>query len=154
MYLSPIALKEERKKHKNMLEDPNTTILCLNGNVVDYFGENRVVNGIFMLEKWLDEVYRCIPVEAPTENGYDCIFSLKRREILKILKSVVKTKDPSRWSTKKQFLYWDSKQDPIEFDITLLYIVVMLVLTIFKIRFFGWILSTVLYFGYKSSKFN
>lgn len=79
-----------------------------------------------------------------------------RRDILNILQEVYYASEPEKWQ-KSGPLYLDGKnkkQSVDTFNGTLLYVVVMLLLTIFNNRIIGWIGATVIYFIWKTSKYN
>lgn len=119
-------------------------IKCMVDNQTHY------VNGDYYLYmEHGNEIYDCI------DENKDGIVAA-RRDILKVLKEVYYTDHPEKWQ-KQGLIYLDGKnenQSADTFNGTLLYVVSMLVLTIFNDRIIGWIGATVIYLIWKSSKYN
>ena len=96
-----------------------------------------------------NEIYNCID---ENETG---VYAA-RRDILKILQEVYYAKEPDKWQ-KKNGLYLDGNnenQSADTFDGTVIYVFSMFLLTIFNERIIGWIVATIAYFIWKSSKYN
>ena len=112
--------------------------------------QTHYVNGDYYLYmEYGNEIYNCI------DENEDGVIAA-RRDILKVLKEVYYTDHPEKWQ-KQGLIYLDGKnenQSADTFNGTLLYIVAMLVLTIFNDRIIGWIGATVIYLIWKSSKYN
>lgn len=112
--------------------------------------EMRYLNGdYYVYMEHGNEIYNCI-------NENDIGATARRRDILKILQEVYYTEEPEKW-IKKSSLYLDGKnenQSADTFNGTLIYVVVMLLLTVFNQRIIGWIGATIVYFIWKSSKYN
>ena len=128
-----------------------TTKVRLEGYVKSQtFGDMKYVNGDYHLNmEHGNEIYTCID---ENKTGVDAT----RRDILKVLKEVYYTDHPEKWQ-KQGLVYLDGKnenQSADTFNGTLLYIVIMLLLTIFNDRIIGWIGATVIYLIWKSSKYN
>lgn len=113
-------------------------------------GEMKYVNGNYYLNMdYGNEIYNCID-----ENETGVVAA--RRDILKVLQEVYYTDHPEKWQ-QQGWIYLDGKnknQSADTFNGTLLYVVIMLVLTIFNDRIIGWIGATVIYLIWKSSKYN
>ena len=113
-------------------------------------GEMKYVSGDYYLN--MDEgneIYNCID---ENETG---VYAA-RRDILKVLQEVYYAKEPDKWQ-KKNGLYLDGNnenQSADTFDGTVIYVFSMLLLTIFNERIIGWIAATIVYFIWKSSKYN
>ena len=108
------------------------------------------INGDYYLEmEHGNEIYNCIDANFTGVTA-------KRRDILKVLQEVYYAKEPQKWQ-KSGAIYLDGKnekQSADTFNGTLLYVVIMLLLTIFNDRIIGWIGATVFYLIWKSSKYN
>lgn len=119
-------------------------IKCMVDNQTHY------VNGDYYLHmEYGNEIYNCI------DENKDGVVAA-RRDILKVLKKVYYADHPEKWQ-KQGWIYLDGKnenQSADTFNGTLLYVVAMLVLTIFNDRIIGWIGATVIYLTWKSSKYN
>lgn len=158
MYYEPYSLKILKNKHNKMLNDPHTTILYLKGSFkIERTGEIRYVDGEYMLKHEHSEIYMCYPTKEPNEYGYngDC-YCIKKRDIIGLCQNVIRASEPEKWQ-KQNFIYLDGKNEnqPVDtFNGTLLYVVVMLLLTIFNDRIIGWIGATVFYLIWKSSRYN
>lgn len=103
----------------------------------------------YLYDRYGNEIYNCID-----ENETGVVAS--RRDILNILQEVYYASEPEKWK-KNGIIYLDGKnekQSADTFNGTLLYVVVMLLLTIFNDRIIGWIGATVFYLIWKSSKYN
>ena len=113
-------------------------------------GEMKYVSGDYYLN--MDEgneIYNCID---ENEAG---VYAA-RRDILKVLQEVYYAKEPQKWQ-KNGIIYLDGKNEKQSVDTfngTLLYVVIMFLLTIFNDRVIGWIGATVFYLIWKSSKYN
>lgn len=157
MYYGPHALKILKEKHNKMLNDPNITILYLKGNFKsEHTNETHYIDGKYMLNPGYNEIYGCYPLEEPDEYGYNGkSFSLKKREIINLCQAVIRSKEPDKWRKKLIYLDCNNKNQSADtFNGTLIYIVVMLILTIFNQRIPCWILATIVYLLWKSSKYN
>lgn len=113
-------------------------------------GEMKYISGDYYLN--MDdgnEIYNCID---ENETG---VYAA-RRDILKVLQEVYYAKEPDKWQ-KKNGLYLDGNnenQSADTFDGTVIYVFSMFLLTIFNERIIGWIVATIAYFIWKSSKYN
>ena len=108
------------------------------------------INGDYYLEmEHGNEIYNCIDANFTGVTA-------KRRDILNILQEVYYAKEPDKWQ-KKNGLYLDGNnenQSADTFNGTVIYVFSMLLLTIFNERIIGWIVATIAYFIWKSSKYN
>ena len=127
------------------------TKLRLEGYVMSQMsGEMKYVSGDYYLN--MDEgneIYNCID---ENETG---VYAA-RRDILKVLQEVYYAKEPQKWQ-KSGAIYLDGKNEKQSVDTfngTLLYVVIMFLLTIFNDRIIGWIGATVIYLIWKTSKYN
>ena len=113
-------------------------------------GEMKYVSGDYYLN--MDEgneIYNCID---ENETG---VYAA-RRDVLKVLQEVYYASEPEKWQ-KSGVIYLDGKNEKQSVDTfngTLLYVVIMFLLTIFNDRIIGWIGATVFYLIWKSSKYN
>lgn len=157
MYYCPYALKILKEKHNKILNDPNITILYLKGSFKsENTNEIHYIDGMYMLNPGYSELYKCFPLEEPDEYGYHGkSFVLKKREIIKLCQAVIRSKEPDKWRKRLIYLDGKNKNQPADtFNGTLLYVVIMLLLTVFNDRIIGWIGATVFYLIWKSSKYN
>ena len=102
-----------------------------------------------MYDRYGNEIYDCID-----KNKTEVVAS--RRDILNILQEVYYASEPEKWK-KNGIIYLDGKNEKQSVDTfngTLLYVVIMFLLTIFNDRVIGWIGATVFYLIWKSSKYN
>ena len=158
MYYEPYALKILKDKHNKLMNDPNTTILHLKGTYKGvYSGEIYNIDGVYMLKHEHSEIYTCYPMTEPNEYGYngDC-HCIKKRDIIGLCQEIIRAKEPEK-RQKHGLIYLDGKNEnqPADtFNGTLLYVVIMLLLTVFNDRIIGWIGATVFYLIWKSSKYN
>lgn len=158
MYYEPYALKVLKDKHNKMLNDPNISILYLKGDYKEiHSGNIRHIDGVYMVKSEYSEIYNCYPTKEPNEYGYGADqHAIRKRDIIKLCQSVVRSSKPEKWQ-RNGLIYLDDKNEnqPVDtFNGTLLYVVAMLVLTIFNDRIIGWIGATVIYLIWKSSKYN
>lgn len=119
-------------------------IKCMVDNQMHY-----IKGDYYLYDSHGNEIYNCID-----ENEMGVVAA--RRDILNILQEVYYASEPEKWQ-KSGPLYLDGKnkkQSVDTFNGTLLYVVVMLLLTIFNDRIIGWIGATVFYLMWKSSKYN
>lgn len=128
------------------------TKLRLEGNIKSCVTKDvRYINGDYYVNMDIhgNEIYDCID-----ENKTGVL--ARRRDILNILQFVYYTNEPEKW-VKKPGLYMDGKnenQSADTFDGTLIYLIVMFLLTFFNYRIVGWIAATIFYLTWKSSKYN
>lgn len=108
------------------------------------------INGDYYLEmEHGNEIYNCIDANFTGVTA-------KRRDILNTLQEVYYAKEPEKWQ-KKNGLYLDGNnenQSVDTFNGTVIYVFSMFLLTIFNERIIGWIVATIAYFIWKSSKYN
>lgn len=108
------------------------------------------INGDYYLEmEDGNEIYNCI------DANFTGVIA-KRRDILNTIQEVYYAKEPEKWQ-KKNGLYLDGNnenQSVDTFNGTVIYVFSMFLLTIFNERIIGWIVATIAYFIWKSSKYN
>ena len=95
-----------------------------------------------------------LKLNAMIEEGYT--ISTVSLSVDKVAYALVYAKEPQKWQ-KSGAIYLDGKnekQSADTFNGTLLYVVIMLLLTIFNDRIIGWIGAPVFYLIWKSSKYN